>query len=88
MIVIRLTVHIRDVQKTMGASGGSRGLYTAVSSMLIESYALYAVAFLLYLVLWTTDSLFLTTCSKVLGAIKVRATFPLSQYAAALNIAV
>ena len=50
MIVIRLVVHVWNIRKSLGASDGPRGLYIAAATaatMLIESYALYAVALLL-----------------------------------------
>ena len=59
----------------MGASGGAIGLYTAVVTMLIESYALYAVAFLLYMVPWAIESWVLSIFSSVLGAVQVRGVF-------------
>ena len=52
MIVVRLIQHIRNLRKATGALDGSSGLHAAtatVVTMLIESYALYAVAILLYL---------------------------------------
>ena len=75
MIVTRLIMHRRNVRKVMGASGGAIGLYTAVVTMLIESYALYAVAFLLYMVPWAIESWVLSIFSSVLGAVQVRGVF-------------
>ena len=78
MIVIRLVVHIWNIRKSLGASDGSRGLYTAAATaatMLIESYALYAVALLLFIVPWGLNSWVLVIFSKTIGQIQVRVTF-------------
>ena len=51
MIVVHLIMHIRNLRRATGE--GSNGLHTAattVVTMLIESYALYAVALLLFIV--------------------------------------
>ena len=74
MIVIRLVVHIRSVRRATGASDGSTGLHTAattVATMLIESYALYAIALLLYIVPWVLSSPVVDLFAKVLGSIQV-----------------
>jgi hypothetical protein len=81
MIVTRLIMHVRGLRKTTGAPDGSGGLYTVASTvvtMLIESYALYAAALLLYIVPWALNSWVLGPFSKAPGPIQVRAvtTFP------------
>ena len=78
MIVARLILHRRNFRKALGTSDGSSGLYTAIIVMLVESYALYAVAYLLYIVFWAIGSQALATLSKVVGAVQVRSvsTFP------------
>ena len=78
MIVIRLMVHIRDVRKTLGTSNGLNSLFTTtatVVTMLIESYALYAVALLLYVVPWAVDSPILGIFNGVTGAVQVCVVF-------------
>ena len=78
MIVIRLVVHIRNVRRVIGDSEGSGGLHTAattVVTMLIESYALYAIAILLFIVPWVVHSAAVDLFSKVLGTIQVRSVF-------------
>ena len=80
MIVIRLVVHIRDVRGATGASGESSGPHTAtaaVVTMLVESYALYAIALLLFIAAWAVESELLYFFSRVLGAIQVRSVFTL-----------
>ena len=43
MIVIRLVLHGRNLRATTGSAVGIRGLYKAVSTMFIESCALFAM---------------------------------------------
>jgi hypothetical protein len=50
IIVTRLIMHSRNIRKAIGASTGTNGLYKTVVAMLVESYALYAVAFLLFII--------------------------------------
>ena len=56
MIVVRLVLHNRDIQRAMGVPAATNGLYKAIVTMLIESCALYAVALLLYLALDATNN--------------------------------
>jgi hypothetical protein len=84
MIVTRLIVHRRDVRRAMGDLGGDGGLYTAIVTMLMESYALYAVAFLLYIVPWAIHNRVMSIFSDTLGAIQVRAVFAFLRCAASL----
>lgn len=49
MIVIRLVWHNRNVRKALGTSSGIGGMCKAVATILIESYALYAINFILYI---------------------------------------
>ena len=81
MIVVRLVVHIRNFRKATRSLEGFSGLHDAAATavaMLIESYALYAVALLLYIVPWAIDNVVVYLFSKVLGTIQVRSvvTFP------------
>ena len=71
MIVARLVLHRRDLRKALGASDSSSGVYTALAAMIIESYALYAVAFLVYIVPWALDSWITPLFSKILPSIQV-----------------
>ena len=87
MIVVRLIRHIRNLRKATGALDGSSGLHAAtatVVTMLIESYALYAVATLLYLVPWAVNSSAFFLFPGVLGAAQVRVVFIPLRSAAAL----
>ena len=74
MIVIRLMIHVRSLRKATGASSGSSGLHTAtatVITMLIESYALYAVALLAYLIPWAIESWVTLIFTGTVGTIQV-----------------
>jgi hypothetical protein len=57
MIIVRLTLHSRNVRNATGASAGATGLYNAIVTVLIESCALYAVSFLLFIGPWGANSL-------------------------------
>ena len=50
MIVVRLLLHNRNIRNAIGATSGLGGLYTAVVTMLVESCALYSIAYLIYTV--------------------------------------
>jgi len=75
MIVIKLVVHMRDFRKAIGASHGAGGLYTAIVTILIESYALYAVAFLMYIVPWALESSVTALLAKFLASVQVIAPY-------------
>ena len=78
MIVVRLMVHIRDVRKATGALNGSTSLHTAaatVVTMVIESYALYAITMLPWVVTWAVESWVVTLFSGAVGSIQVRNVF-------------
>lgn len=71
MIIARLVVQNRRVQRAMGVQSGTGKLYKAVAAVLVESYALYAISFLLYLVTWAANSSFLFVFLPVLTAVQV-----------------
>lgn len=71
MIIIRLVLYSRNMRKAMGPSYGTSRLYRDIITMLIESYALYALAFLTYAVPWALDSYVASTVSKLLGSAQV-----------------
>ena len=56
MIVIRLVLHSRNIRNAIGAPTGTTGLCKAVVTMLVESCALYAVNFLLFIGAWGAQS--------------------------------
>ena len=81
MIVLRFIVHMRNIRNATWASDGYSGLYTAAASavvILIESYALYAGVLLAYAIPLAMNSWVATLFSKVIGAVQVRALFPIS----------
>ena len=88
MIVTRLILHRRNLRKAIGASDGVSGLYTAIVTMIIESYAIYAATFLAYIVSWAVDSVFVAIPSKGIGAIQVRAAFIFPRRTATLYVVV
>ena len=76
MIVTQLALHIRNIRKVVGASTGANGLHktaATVVTMLIESYALYAVVLLVYIVPWALNSPVQLIFFAVTGPIQVRA---------------
>ena len=78
MIVIRLIVHVRNIRKATGASNSSSGLHTttaAVATMLVESYAIYAVTLLAYVVSSNFQAWVVALFSPAIGTIQVRAVF-------------
>ena len=59
MIILKLVLHNRRIRRALGASTKGGGLYTAVSAIvatLVESYALYAVNFLLFVGPWGANN--------------------------------
>ena len=56
MIVIRLIMHSRNSRNALGAPAKAGGLYKVIVTMLVESSALYAVTFLLFIVPWSIKS--------------------------------
>lgn len=56
MIVIRLAIHNRNFRDAIGAPAGTSGLYKAIVTMLVESCALYAINFLLFIGAWGAQS--------------------------------
>lgn len=55
-IVTRLALHSRNVRNAMGAMTGTSSLYKAIITMLVESCALYAATYLLFIVPWAASS--------------------------------
>jgi hypothetical protein len=75
MIVIRLVLHNRNIRSAMGTSHKPGGLYNAVVTMLIESCAIYAVTYLLYIGPWSTKNSAQLIFSPILTVAQVRAVF-------------
>ena len=75
MIVTRLVWHRRNIRNAMGTSARVGQLYGAIVTILVESAALYAVSFLLFLVPWAADSWVDKTFWLILFEVQVRAAF-------------
>ena len=85
MIVIRLILHSRNVRAAMGAPGGASGLYKAITTMLVESCAIYAVNSLLFVGPWGAGSHVADIFLPILAETQVRAFFFLSRRTAILE---
>ena len=56
MIVTRLILQKRNIQNAMGTAHGSGGLYNTIVTMLVESCAISALTYILYIVMWVTGN--------------------------------
>ena len=74
-IVIRLTLHARNIRVAVGAPAGIGGSRKLIVSILIESSALYSVSSLLVLGPWIIGSSAVEVLLPVLAETQVRA-FP------------
>ena len=57
----------------MGTADGASGLYSTLITMLVESYALYAVSFIVFIALFNTTSPAQDIFSQILTGTQVRA---------------
>lgn len=71
LIVVRLVIHSRSIRRAMGTSFG---LYKSIISMLIESCALYASSFLVYIVTSREGGGLVSAFQPILGGTQVRAS--------------
>ena len=74
MIVIRLILHTRNIRNAMGISGIG-GMCNAISTMLIESCALYTVSTLLVIIPLAVDNYVMDIFFPILAETQVR-SFP------------
>lgn len=72
MIVVRLALHSRNFRN---ATGGPVGTYKAIITMFIESCALYAVTFLLFIGVWGPSNPLQLPIFPILAATQVRIVF-------------
>ena len=86
MIITRLALHNRNIRSVMGTSGEHTRLYTAIVTMLVESYALHAIAFLFYIVPWALQNEIAFVTGRVAANVQVRATAPLSEAPPTQNV--
>ena len=77
MIVVRLALHSRNIRNVLGPQGGAGGLYRAIYTMLIESYALYVVNFVLFIGTWGANNGLQYTFFQVLAETQVCTIFVL-----------
>jgi hypothetical protein len=75
MIIARLLLHNRSFKNAMGPPSATDGLYKTIVTMLIESFALYTVNFLLFIGTWSAKSSFVYTFFPILVETQVRALF-------------
>ena len=71
MIIARVAWHSRNVRPVTGSLSTASGLYKIITTMLVESCALYAATFLLFLVPWWVDSVVADTFWPVLIEVQV-----------------
>ena len=72
MIVVRLFLLDRSVRATTGSPGGISGLYKTISTMLIESSALFAVSSLLVIAPLAAGNLVAKAFYSILAQTQVR----------------
>jgi hypothetical protein len=75
MIVIRIVRHSRDVRDAIGSLVRPKRLYGAIVTIFVESSALYAVVFLLYIAPWGAGSSLQFIFFPILSQVQVCATF-------------
>lgn len=56
MIATRLILHARNIRNALGSSSTAAQVYISVFTLLIESFFLHAVGFILYIVPWAANS--------------------------------
>ena len=81
MVITRLIWHSRNIRKAIGASDTVVGSYTTIVTMLVESYALYAVVFLLYMATFAAQNSADFVFGGFLGSAQVRPIFSIPQCA-------
>ena len=75
MIVAKLILHRRNLQHAIGTSNAITGVYTTIVVMLVEFYALYAIALLFVVVTWALQSVGLNVAGKILSYVQVCTVF-------------
>lgn len=75
MIIVRLIQYSRNFQSAVGSRAGVGGVYKAVVTALIESYAIYVINFIVFMGTWGTNSSFQLVFSSLLGYTQVIAPF-------------
>ena len=75
MIVTRLVWHGRNLRNALGYSDRATGLYKAVTTMLVESSALFTVNSLLFIVPWGAGSWVADIFLPILAETQVRTVY-------------
>lgn len=75
MIIMRLVLHNRNVQNAIGAPAATSRTYKAIITMLVESFAVYAIAFLVFIALHVTNTNGVTIFSAITSMVQVRIAF-------------
>ena len=78
-IVTRLVLHGKNIRSATGDTAGTSGVYRAIITTIVESSALYTVAFLVYIGPRAAHSYPESVFSAVLGPVQVCAvsTYPI-----------
>src|SRR5579872_3455582 len=71
MIITRVALHNRAMRRAMGPSTPAGGLYRAIATMFVESFALYTISLLLYTVAWASNSVACIFFGGIVGAAQV-----------------
>ena len=71
MIIVQLIRYIRQFQSAMGAKTTITKLHKAVLTMIVESFAIYAANFLLFIILFDVGNSFLNIFNLVLAETQV-----------------
>jgi len=74
MIVARLVMHNRNSRNALGAPP-TASVFNRVATILVESYAIYAVNLLVYIGLWAARSTAMNIVSPLLACTQVRNIF-------------
>ena len=74
MIIARIFSHNRGFQKVMGGPFRTAKIYNAVMTTLVESFALYASSFLLFIATWASGKPIQNVFYQFLIAAQVRTT--------------
>ena len=75
MIITKLILHRRSLQHAIGASNAITKVYTTIVIMLVESYALYAIALLSYILTLFLGSAGVYITARTLASAQVCTVF-------------
>ena len=73
MIIARLILHSKNIRNAMGTAAGALRLHKAIITMLVESAALYAVTFLIFIGTWASRNPAQFIFLPALAQVQVRA---------------